>query len=346
MEGLSSFYSFQQSQETPPTNATLPLYRLLGSIEGVQLDPIVSKAVVKSLCLLEVWSLLKLESPDVSFAELCPAREYLDGYHTAQLEQATILHQIMGALETEKFLSPNGARKLYSMLRGNEGDFRDHDHWIGGTDITNASYVAPAKERIPGLLSELCTSLSNDSFTNPLLFLGTAHSFSFLLLPFTRDNARWVILWTHALAQQLGMPAHMPFAYGIGQCKEAYGPDLLACAHGDISSWQQTWLKILQYTLTSMRHIIDTQNALWQHIQQDMPVYGKTGRHVETLYHHLAECPYVTLTDIARLTHLTKPNASTLLSRCLKTGLLKEVTLTKRNRVFICPAVMQALSGS
>lgn len=336
-----SFHDYVHKMISPPTMISPNLYRRLGRYDVRASTS--SGVVVAALELLETWSLLRLEHQDLSLAHLCPAGRLLSGYDP----QIFKLGERLRILLKEKHIpSIEAAQQLYAAMRDTKDvSFRVDDLWIGGSSVENARYVAPSASHIHNALATIC---NNNPAPDILQWLGIAHSYAFLLLPFPRDNARWVGLWTHLLARDKQLPLHgiLPFAHGIVHHKLAYGRDLLACAEGQGTAWQRTWEDITDEALTKAETIHEGFESVTASLMKRKALFGKTIKHVPALLELLASTPYVTLGDICAHTKITKPNGSLLIQKCLKARLLKQVTFDHRNRVYVAPDIVRLLSDS
>ena len=332
-------------QQGEKEDGALQLYRKLGQLENSFTNPEYGALALHMSVLLEAWAILRLENTDLPLRQLCPAGEVFVDHSADLLQQGKRVMHIL----TERFfpISSVGAQQLYISIKETDSiTFRSQDLWIGGTSTLNARYVAPTAGLIIPSLDSL-SSLFETQKIDIVHELGRLHAYSFLLLPFPKDNARWASLWTHALAKQIGLPQTglLAFTHGILHHRQQYSSDLLACAAGSREAWDATWLQCTERAVDAAILILAGARMLVSSTLQHEESFGKAKKHLRPLLKHLARCPYVNIHDLCAITKLTKPNATHFLNRCLDIGLLKQVTFEHRNRVYVAPSIVQLLEG-
>lgn len=344
-EFLQDFHSYHTACFRAPDSQDLATYRTLGQLDQYNPSPTVVEAIREALATLETWSLLRREQPDMRLGQLCPAHAFLaHGSREAYVDT----QRVRDMIDAEYPHTIGGAEALYAGVTGNrQAQLRTSSLWVGGTSQETAAYVAPPSTSLPDLLTSLYSTIEKEH-VDPLQYLGIAHSYAFLLLPFAKDNARWVTMWTLTIAQALQLPNHLilPIASGILKHKKSYSTDLMQCSQGNVSAWLNTWRQIITESLQRTADIAWGLTTLWQHLEEQEQAFGKTMHHVPPFFIALCATPYVTLSDIVTITGLTKPNASHFLKRCLKIGLLAPITFEQRNRVYGATEIIRLLGES
>lgn len=349
----TGFAEYVQNFPKTINSTDLGLYRTLGALDAAADDEILRSIQNNLFTLAEVWSLLRLENPDVTLAHLTPAGRHFSGYDYKRFTFSERLREAvqLAVSETLQYApAATIAKKLYALLTGKSDsmiDFRQSDLWIGGAIKEDAAYVAPDATEIDTRLEETLQVLRQEKTVPPLQLLGIAHSYSFLLLPFQEENMKWTALWSLFLSRHLRVPNNLflPLSYGLFSVRDTYSQGLLSSASTSKENWNKVWESSLSITTEASLRILHLSKTFWNTLQHGEDIFGKAKKHLVPLIMHLTLFPYVTLRDICEITGLTKPNASILIQKAEKIGLLSVATYDKRNRVYVCENLVQILTG-
>lgn len=289
--------------------------------------------------------LLLFDVQPASASELSDVRE-VQNYVTA-------LEQGLKRLET----LPVGTRLICDLHRilmsgvrgdGGAGELRRLQVHIGKTlRMADATFIpAPANE-IPRLLSDLEKFIHSTSDVPALIRLAMIHYQFEAIHPFHDGNGRIGRLLISLLItseQILPQPLLYLSAF-FERNREEYYRRLLHV------STTRSWNDWLLYFLEAVRHqsldAITTTNRLTDlrsafHARLNTP--RATGLLLK-LADALFNSPAVTIPQAAQILTVTYRSAQQNVERLVKAGILREVTGQKRNRIFICDAIVGAVEG-
>lgn len=321
------------------------VYRSLGVLDHALRTSPHQEALGNLLTAMDVWANLSLDFPDTPPSHLSMAGERLAFF---QQEVRAYVERIGETLRLPLDMHRDGLTRFYHQMTGGQGGLRTTDLWIGGTSLATAQYGAPKAEDLSTFLEGLLAEAVQGGGDSPLENLGVLHQYAFLLLPFPRDNALWIRLWTARVSHSWQIPKvlSLPLSVGLVREKSSYAQDLL----GDLSTteplWIRRWERICSVSIAAALEAQEGYHALWHRLERARDDFGRSFLHLQKLLPRLAKEPHITLTQIGEITGLTKPNARILLERCEKTGLLSKVTFDARGKIYVCAPLLRLITQS
>jgi len=233
--------------------------------------------------------------------------------------------------------------KLLAGVRGsdrNPGEFRRRQNWIGpeGCSLENARYVPPPPHEMQKSLDNLEKFLHNPKPMPALIRVGLAHAQFETIHPFLDGNGRvGRLLITFLLCEReiLARPL-LYLSYYFKQNRSEYYDRLQATRDGgDWEGWLKFFLRgvyqVAQEATSTARQIMNLREKHRELTTREMGrSAGKALSLLETLYHR----PVVSANWVAKAMGLSYMSANTLVRQLTCTGLLKEITGRRRNRLF------------
>lgn len=275
----------------------------------------------------------RLGAPDAPFDDVVEVSNYV-----AALEHG------MARLRAGFPLSNRLIREVHEHLlargRGSDkqpGEYRRSQNWIGGTRPGNAHVVSPPPARVAKLMSALERTF-HESTPYPLLITaGLAHVQFETIHPFLDGNGRIGRLLIPLLLHDAGV-LQQPLLYVslyFKQHREEYYRllDLVRSA-GDWEAWIDFFLEGVAMTAASA---VDTAQRLVALVKDDTARVQTLGRGAQTtlrVLQALHERPVITLNEVAKRTGLSFPTCAKGMSALIGSGLVRELTGYRRNRVF------------
>ncbi|MFH1097942.1 MAG: Fic family protein, partial [Candidatus Desantisbacteria bacterium] len=232
---------------------------------------------------------------------------------------------------------------LLSSVRGEHkcpGEFRTSQNWIGGTSLSDATFIPPEQTVVPELMADLELFLHNNSIKIPhLIRIAIAHYQFETIHPFLDGNGRiGRLLITLYLVSTgiLGKPL-LYLSDFFEKNKPLYYDNLtLVRTKHDLGQWLRFFLvgiiQTAERSIDTLTKIIDLKSIIEN---TKIATLGKRTLHGQTLLNKLFSKPVMQVKDIEKLVILSPKAAGDLTQEFVKLGILRENTGFQRNRIFI-----------
>lgn len=230
---------------------------------------------------------------------------------------------------------------LLKDVRGMErdpGEFRTSQNWIGGTNISNATFVPAPPQDLMRLLDNFEKFLYDSQPLPMLLKIGTIHSQFENIHPFLDGNGRiGRLLITFYLCQQkeLTKPLLYLSAYFKKNRQEYYARLHAVHEDDDIEGWLKFFLNGI---IETSQEAVETAKKILRLKEEDTRSIAKLGRvskNALEVLERLYKNPFITLKHIIMWTGLSKSNAYNLLNKLTQAGILHPLgTIKTREKLF------------
>lgn len=242
-------------------------------------------------------------------------------------------------------------KRLMRGVRGAEkqpGEIRRSQNWIGGMRPGNARFVPPPPEDVPSLMAQLDKWLHSDDALPPLVKAGLAHVRFETIHPFLDGNGRIGRLLVTLLLEHWGLlktpMLYLSLAFKRRQ-QEYYARLSGVRTDGDWEAWTTFYLECVREAADDGVHAAQTIFTLIgkdraQLIKHDT-VTVPAVRLLDLLPSHLV----ITLPLAVELLGVSKPTAIKAIESLAKTGILKETTGKRRDRVYAYQKYLDVLTG-
>jgi len=230
---------------------------------------------------------------------------------------------------------------LLSQGRGSEkspGEFRRSQNWIGGTRPGNAHFVPPPPYCVEECMATLERFLHDEGNPYPTIVkTALAHAQFETIHPFLDGNGRigrLLIAFMLHHDQVLSQPLLYLSLYFKQHRTEYYQLLDLVRTEGDWEVWLDFFLEGVEH---SASNAVETARRLVALFQQDEQRIQSLGRRASTalrVFRTLCQRPLATLNSVCQRTGLSFPAAAKGMEDLEQSGIAREITGQRRNRVF------------
>lgn len=220
------------------------------------------------------------------------------------------------------------------------GEFRTSQNWIG-VSLKNAVFVPPHHDHVNGLMSDMEKFLHDDRIIlSPLIKIAIAHYQFETVHPFLDGNGRLgrlMISLYLASEKLLAQPALYLSDY-FERNKTAYVDHMMAVREGNhMKEWLIFFLHGIKETAASsiavFRNIITMKERIEREI---LPRFSsRRQENVQILMKTLYSRPVIDVKAATLLLGTTPNTASALITELVDYGILTEITMQRRNRLFM-----------
>jgi Fic family protein len=236
------------------------------------------------------------------------------------------------------------------------GQLREVQNWIGGSSYNpcSAAFVPPPPELVAELMTDLI-AFCNDDALPPVAQAAVAHAQFETIHPFVDGNGRTgralihVILRRRGLATRILPPVSLilaTFAKDYINALTGYryrGPAAGKDAHAGVNRWTG------QFAVACLRAVADASE--FEHRAQQIQAgwrerLGTVRRDsgADLLLSALLGAPVVTINSAAALIGRTYPAANNAVTQLANAGILRQVSIGRRNRAYEAPEIIAAFT--
>ena len=242
-------------------------------------------------------------------------------------------------------------------LEAHAGVIRSAQNWIGGSDYNpcSAAFVPSPPEFVRDLLDDLCRFCNQDSLP-AVVQAAMAHAQFETIHPFVDGNGRTgralihLVLRRRGLATRVLPPISLVLATWVNdyiaglQATRYRGPASSTAAHDGINMWVARFAAACQRAVADATSFEERAQLLqdeWRTKLGSVRADSATDR----LLHALPGAPIVTVRSAAALIGRTFAPANDAITRLIDAGILKQVSVGRRNRAFEAPDVIEAFTA-
>lgn len=237
------------------------------------------------------------------------------------------------------------------------GRFREEQNWIGGSDYNpcSAAFVPPPHEDVPELVSDLCAFCNTDDLP-AVAQAAIAHAQFETIHPFVDGNGRTGRALIHLVLRRRGLsPRVLPpvslvlatwartYIDGLTQFRYVGSPTSAKATEG-LNTW------VARFAGACTRAVADATTfeeraarleAGWR--QRLGTIRAKSA--TDLLLRGLPGAPILTVDSAATLIKRTFKPADGAIQRLVKAGILRQISIGRRNRAFEAPDVIEAFTA-
>lgn len=228
------------------------------------------------------------------------------------------------------------------------GDFRRSQNWIGGDRPGNARFVPPPPDQVPACMGALERWLHDDPEpTSPLLKAALSHVQFETIHPFLDGNGRVGRLLVTLLLCTEGV-LHEPLLYlslYLKQNRDRYY-ELLGQvrADGDWEAWVAFFAEGVRVTAEGAVRTVQRLGTLFRTDRERVSGLGRGASSAFRVHAALQERPLTSAAELVMRTGLAMPTVNNALRALEGTGMVREVTGRRRNKLFSYAEYLRILS--
>jgi len=242
-------------------------------------------------------------------------------------------------------------KRLMRGVRGADkmpGEVCRSQNWIGGTRPGNARFVPPPPEVVSELMAQLEKWLHSDDALPPLVKAGLAHVQFETIHPFLDGNGRIGRLLITLLLEHWGL-LKSPMLYlslALKRRQQQYYAHLTAVRDGgDWEGWTAFYLECVREAADDGVRAAERLFALLGKDRARLIGHDSVTVPAIRLLDLLPSSPVVTLPLAIELLGVSKPTAIKAIEALEETGILKETSGKRRDRVYAYQKYLDVLTG-
>ncbi len=231
---------------------------------------------------------------------------------------------------------------LMQGVRGEQklpGEFRSSQNWIGGSSLTDASFIPPHHEGVAELMGDLEQFLHNDSIAVPYLVrIALAHYQFETIHPFLDGNGRVgrlmipLYLVSHGV---LNKPSLYLSDFFERNRASYYDALMQVRTSNNLIHWVRFFLKGLLETATRGRDLFQQILRLRSEVEQSVLGLGKRAPLAREALNVLYRQPVVNAKQLETALEITTPTANSLVKVLIEKDILIEMTGQQRGRSYL-----------
>src|SRR5262249_5604447 len=241
-------------------------------------------------------------------------------------------------------------------LAEHAGLIRTQQNWIGGSSYNpcSAAFIPPPPDCVTDLLEDLCRFCNDDSVP-AVAQAAIAHAQFETIHPFVDGNGRTgralihLVLRRRGLATRILLPISLVLAtwandYIAGLEATRYrGPASSQAAHDGLNLWVARFAAAAQRAVDDASSFETRTQALRREWRTRLgPVRANSA--TDRLLRALPGAPLLTVNSAAVLIGRSFAAANEAIARLSGAGILRQVTVGRRNRAFEAPAIIEAFT--
>lgn len=244
-----------------------------------------------------------------------------------------------------------------SRIAAYAGALRAEQNWIGGSSYNpcSAAFVPPPPELVRDLMVDLCVFASGDDLP-AVAQAAIAHAQFETIHPFADGNGRTGRAMIHLVLRRRGLAVRVlpPVSLVLATWAKGYigglstyryrGPSSSRAAHDGLNRWTELFaaacIRAVDDALTFQGRITEIETS-WRETLGVVRSQSAT----DLLLRALPGAPVLTVDSAATLIGRTFNPANEAIQRLVGAGILKQVTIGRRNRAFEAPEVIAAFTA-
>ncbi|MCG6553682.1 MAG: Fic family protein [Candidatus Magnetominusculus sp. LBB02] len=219
------------------------------------------------------------------------------------------------------------------------GEVRTSQNRIGGATIQTAAFIPPHPQDLPELLKDLEFFWHNKNLHMPnLIKIAISHYQFETIHPFNDGNGRVgrMLIVLHLIELGILRKPTLYISDFIERNKEAYYDALtFVRQRNNLDQWITFFLTAVIETAKKGENTFGKIIAMRTNYEKQILSFGRRAKHLHELLMQLFSNPYLTVANAAKYLNVSFRTANNIILEMQKIGILKEITGSSRNRIFL-----------
>lgn len=271
-------------------------------------------------------------------------RNYIDAVNTAvsSLRDLPLSNRLLKQTHAILMRGVRGEQKL-------PGEFRTSQNWIGGSSLSDATFIPPHHEGVPELMGDLERFWHDESITVPHLVRAAISHYQFETIhPFLDGNGRIgrLLIPLYLISHELLAKPSLYLSDFFEQNRASYYDALMRVrVSNDLVHWVRFFLNGVARTATKGRDVFQRILTLRSEAEQVILDLGRRAPSGREALNLLYRKPLIDARDLEKALGVTTPTANALLKSLIEKGILVEVTGQQRGRIYAFERYLKLFLG-
>ena len=260
-------------------------------------------------------------------------RNYIEAVNTAtaELDNLPLSNRLLK--QTHAILMP-GVRGEHKL----PGEFRNSQNWIGGSSLSDATFIPPHQDGVPDLMGDLEKFWHNEEVVVPhLIRIAISHYQFETIHPFLDGNGRIgrLLIPLYLISHGLLTKPSLYLSDFFERNRASYYDALMRVRmSNDIIHWIRFFLSGVAETATKGVEVFRQILALRTEVEQATLGLGKRAALANQALQVLYRKSIVSAADLEQALEITTPTANKLIQALIEKDILVELTGQQRGRLY------------
>lgn len=260
-------------------------------------------------------------------------RNYIEAVNTAIAELKTMPLSNRLLKQTHAILM-QGVRGEHKQ----PGEFRNSQNWIGGSSLSDASFIPPHHDGVADLMGDLEKFWHNEEIMVPhLVRIAISHYQFETIHPFLDGNGRIgrLLIPLYLVSHSMLAKPSLYLSDFFERNRASYYDALMRVrVSNDLIHWVRFFLNGVAQTATKGREVFRQILTLRTEAEQATMGMGKRAATARQALNVLYRKPVLDAADLEEALGVTTPTANRLIHSLIDKGILVEVTGQQRGRIY------------
>lgn len=219
------------------------------------------------------------------------------------------------------------------------GEFRTSQNWIGGSNLSDATFIPPHHDGVAELMGDLEKFWHNEEIAVPHLVRAAISHYQFETIhPFLDGNGRIgrLLIPLYLVSHGLLAKQSLYLSDFFERNRASYYDALMQVRVSNyLIHWVRFFLNGVAQTATKGREIFSQILTLRTEVEQAVLGLGKRAPTVRSALNLLYRKPIVSAADVAETLEVSTPTANAAINSLIKLNILTEVTGQQRSRIYV-----------